>query len=543
MDPLMDAVKRTRWRLAAGQGLEALSRGLLLGAGTSCAWLIATRFFPMLGAPEGVAAGLMIAAVLGALGWAWWQFPSVEGSALALDQRLHLRERVTSSMALAAAEGEMVQALHRDAREALRGTRVVDAFPVRLPYSARWVAVPLVFFGLAYVLLPEFDLLHYRTRQAAALAKAAKQEESAKALEGAAKLLKKEDAPARGELAAVAEKLELTAGDLRAGQIGEKQALAKVSDALEDLAKQQQALKASRPAEMRGLQDIEHPDLKKIAEDLKNGKPLDAAQKLRAVEEKLKDPKLSDAEKKKLEEGLRALQSALRREGTGEKSSEQSSASADKKAGNGKTNSPGQGEPDSKAGEGGEQMELSVEDLASSLEQMGKLQQAAVKLNQWKNTELGPSKFCRSCGKKLGACKKPGHCKGECEDGECSGMCSGCMGKGAWRAGEGGQGNGMGGPGQGRGSEVGPLPKDVAVNFQPTTLPGQQTKGKILTEITERTAPVPDGETSQITAMQGNFEAVQQQAEEALEHEEIPAGAKEFVRQYFGATDASKDAH
>lgn len=543
MDPLMDAVKRTRWRLAAVQGLEALSRGLLLGAGAACAWLIATRSFPALGAPEGVAVGLMVLAVVGALGWAWWHFPSVEGSALALDERLDLRERVTSSLALAAAEGEMVDALHRDAREALRGTRVREAFPVRLPHSARWVSVPLVLFGLAYVLLPEFDLLHYRARQAAALAQATKQEESAKALEGAAKLLKKEDAPARGELAALADKLQLTAGDLRAGQISEKQALAKVSDALEDLAKQQQALKAARPADMRGLQDIDHPDLKKVAEDLKNGKPLEAAQKLRAVEEKLKDPNLNPDEKKKLEEGLRALQNALRREGAGEKSGEQSSASADKKAGNGKTKSPGQGEPDSKAGEGGEQMELSVDDLASSLEQMGKLQQAAVKLNQWKNTELGPSKFCRSCGKKLGACKKPGHCKGECEGSECSGMCSSCMGQGKWRAGEKGQGNGMGGPGQGGGGEVGPLPKDVAVNFQPTTLPGQQTKGKILTEITERTAPVLDGETSQLTVVPGNFEAVQQQAEEALEHEEIPAGAKEFVRQYFGATDASKDAH
>ncbi len=62
--------------------------------------------------------------------------------------------------------------------------------------------------GIAYIALPEFDLLHYRARQAAALAKATKQEESAKALEGVAKLLKKEDAPAKGDLAAIADCLK-----------------------------------------------------------------------------------------------------------------------------------------------------------------------------------------------------------------------------------------------------------------------------------------------------------------------------------------------
>ena len=547
MDPLHIAIGKARRRLALKLALDATGAALLLSAALACVWLVATRFVPMLGEPVPVAAGLLCAGALGAVYWIWRRFPSKTTSALALDERLGLHERVTSSLALHSAEGPMIDALHRDAREAVLRHPVGNAFPLQPSRAAKWAWVPMLLFGLAYIALPEFDLFDYRTRQAAALAKATKQEESAKAIEAVAKLLKEADPATTGELADAIDKLEMTAGELRAGDITDKQAIAKVSDAMEDLAKQTRAMSAARPAEAKAADSIEHPELKKVLQDLQNGKPQEAAEKLRELQEKLKNGELSEEEKKKLQEGMQALQKATQQSGAGERG-EEKGQSSDKKSGNGKRGGEGQGQSDPSAAESGENMELSMEDMASSLEQMAKMQQASQKLNQWKSQSLGPSKTCRTCGKSLKPCDKPGQCKSECEGGTCAGQCKdgtckGAGGKKPWSAGESTkQGNGMGGPGKGQGSEVGDLPEDANVDFQPTTLPGEQTKGKILTEITERTAPVLDGETSQVEAVQGGFEAVQQQAEEALNQEEIPAGSKELVRQYFGVSEAPADA-
>lgn len=543
MDPLQAALRNARLRLALKLALDALGVSLMASVGLACVWLAATRFFPALGDPAPVALGLLAAGLLGAALWTWRHFPTKASSALEIDARLGLRERVTSSLALHDADGPMIAALHRDAREAVARTPVGTAFPLTPSRITKWAWVPMLVFGIAYLALPEFDLFGFRERQAAALVKATKQEEGAKSIEAAAKLLKEGDAAERGTLAEAVEKLELTAADLRSGEISDKQAIAKVSDVLEDLAKQQRALSASKPAQAKGLQSVEHPELKKVLEDLQNGKPQEAAEKLRELQEKMKNGEMSDEEKKKLQEGLQALQKAMQQNGAGQRSDE-NGESSNKKSGNGKRGGQGEGKSDPSAGDSGENMELSMEDLASSLEQLGKMQQASAKLNQWKSQSLGPSKFCRSCGKALKPCDKPGHCSGTCEGGTCSGHCKEgtCSGAGKkpWSAGESDkQGNGMGGPGKGRGSEVGDLPDDADVDFQPATLPGEQTKGKILTEITERTAPVLDGETSQIEVVQGGFEAVQQQAEEALNQEEIPAGSKELVRQYFGVSEAA----
>jgi tetratricopeptide (TPR) repeat protein len=549
MDPLAHALSQARSRLALILAVRSLSQAALFSAAFACVWLVATRILPQLGSPLLPILVVGALALLTAVAYVLYRYPSVQQAAMELDTRLKLEERIVSSLALTTAKGDMAAALHRDARRAITARPVATAFPVQTPGAARWLWVPLLLFGVAYVALPEFDLFQYRARQAAALAKASRQEESAKTIEGAAKLLKKEDRQSEGTLADTVNKLELTAVGLRAGTLTDKQALAKVSDVLEGLNKQQQALAASKPAVAKTLQGVEHPELKKVLEDLRNGKPEDAADKLRELQERLNRGELSDDEKKRLEEGMKALSKALQRDPAAQKSDSAGEKGPNNKSANAKSGNKGDSKSDATAGESGDNMEMSMEDLASSLEQLGKMQKASAQLKQWKQSALGPSKFCRSCGKPLAPCNKPGSCKGDCPGGACAGACAAgeCKGdgagKGAWQAGlSDKQGQGMGKAGKGQGSQVGDLPDGADVDFQPTTLPGEQTQGKILTEITERTAPVADGETSKITVIQGDVQFVQQQAEEALNQEEIPAGAKEFVRQYFGSPEVTPDA-
>jgi hypothetical protein len=70
-------------------------------------------------------------------------------------------------------------------------------------------------------------------------------------------------------------------------------------------------------------------------------------------------------------------------------------------------------------------------------------------------------------------------------------------------------------------------------------LPGEVDQGEILMSIMERTSP--EAEDAQSSAgFSESLTAVQREAEQALTHEEIPQGSKEFVRQYFGSLGAEE---
>jgi hypothetical protein len=147
-----------------------------------------------------------------------------------------------------------------------------------------------------------------------------------------------------------------------------------------------------------------------------------------------------------------------------------------------------------------EGVKLSLEDLKKLLEQLKKLSECQGKLGECKN-----KLYCALC-------------KGMCKGGTCRG-----------------QGLGLGGPGRGQGNRIGQLP-DVKTSTDPSLAPGDMTKGKILATIMQRAAPT-DGQDASIDYSSQAIVQIQQQSEEALTKEEIPPGAKEFVRQYFGSLE------
>ena len=87
----------------------------------------------------------------------------------------------------------------------------------------------------------------------------------------------------------------------------------------------------------------------------------------------------------------------------------------------------------------------------------------------------------------------------------------------------------------GRGGQVGELP-DLNETFKPALLPGDLTKGKVLATVLQKGAPQEDAEST-LEYVAEAFVEVRQEAEQALTKEEIPPGAKEFVRQYFGSLE------
>lgn len=536
MDPLRPALGRLRRRLGVQQWLELCVLALCAGLALCCLSLLTAR---AIGLPVVEWWGLRImpgAAVLVSLGLAWRRWPSLLSAALEADARLGTKERLTSSLQLEHVDGPMVAALHADARAHLAGLHLPEAFPYTAPRTLRYLAAPLVLLGVGYLFLPELDLLGLHAQQQEAKVRAETRRMQAERIKAAAIPLREPAVTPDAVAGETAAEIERIAAQVGGGELSGKQAAAKLSNLAEQLEKQREALQpaAAMPRLAQNLAKLDAA--REMAANLMNGKFGEAAAAARQLQEKLKKGELGAEERKKLAAELKATSEMLMgQEATN--SPELSEALADAAA-----QMMEAAEMDAPADAA--DAPLALEDIASIMEQLDKLNAAMAQLTECQSAMLGESEFCRICGEKLkkcpnGNCGKcgPGHsCHGVCGSCSGSGWCA-CTGKGSWRAGESNKfSNSMGGPGKGRGQSTGPLP-DVEDSFSPTILPGKITKGQFLADIVQRAKP--EG-TEQPTA-QFVTEVVaeaKQEAEEALSKEEIPPGSRELVRQYFSTLDS-----
>ena len=541
MDPLVTTLRKLRRRLSVQQCVRFNVEVFLLSSTAACLWLLITRLFPIIGNPLPlclalVGAGVVVATILGYL-----RRLNLVKTALEADSRLDLQERLTSSYELADAEGPMVEALHRDARKHVKGLPVQRHFPYRLPRAGRWLPIPLIVFGLAYMLLPEFDLLRHREREAEAKALKEATRVKAEKLQAAVRPLKKPVTEEVSQVAEITGAVERVAEKLKSSEISEKQALARVTNLSEELQKQREKLQKDTPMPRVAGDTQKLAMTREMANDIQNGRFGDAALKARELQKKLEEGGLTKREAEKLSEELHQLSEML----GGKENSELGQALAEVAQGLNMENMEA-------ALEAMKSMGLSLEDIASVLEQLEQIDIAMVELSEWQQAQLGPSEYCRCCGVKLTPCGEGEGCMGGCGPGfSCYGLCAACGGAGCsgcgggfclvamrrpWAPGEAREfGTGMGGPGRGRGARVGEL-SDVNATFKPTMLPGSLTKGKLLADIIQKGAPE-EGAEATLEYVTGTFVAVRQEAEQALTKEEIPPGAKEFVRQYFGSIE------
>ena len=525
MNPLVERLERLRLRLAMQHWASFISRALLWASITACLWLVLTRLFPLFGDALYPSLAFLAVAVLAATIWAFRKRPGLDQTALEADLRLGLRERFISSLALRGEEGAMIGAVHRDAERHLSRLDFRRDFPWRPTRATRWLVLPLSLFCFGYLFLPEMDLFGQNERITQAKVNVEAVKLKAEKLRKTARVLKpRGDSPRNEALAQTALDITELAELMGTQEITEKQALARaVKLGLKLQEQRQQMAKLGAMPKLSGSPDNLGPG-KGIGRDIQNGRPADAAKKIRDLQKKLRDGDLSDEEKKQLAKDLEQLAKQL-----GGNNSQLGAALAKALSEAGASLAKGDAKGAMAAMEA---MELSLEDLASALEQMAMLESAMSELGEWRNAQMGPSKFCRNCGKALKPCPDGGDCEGgECKSGACSGTCAGgsCAG----------QGLGLLGAGRGMGNRVGELP-EINANMKPTVLPGEMTQGKLLADIMQKTAPT-EGAESQVEFIQGVFTAIERDAENALTQEEIPPGAKEFVRQYFGAIAPEQD--
>jgi len=543
MSPLHVELNKVRKRIWAQLGVAHVSLALLWAGSAACVWLVLCRLFPVLSLTLEVSGGLLVAAIAFALYQTWRQRPDMKTAALAADERLGLRERLTSSLELQNHEHPMVQAVHKDAMKHLGLLNAGRDFPLFPTRSTRWAVVPILLFGLGYVLLPEFDLFGYEERALQAKVEMAEREKKAERLDKAAKALKAPDKVPVSNLEAKAAQLETLSEALKAGAITEKQALAKVQSLKDTLQQERESLASKSYLNKAGDKSNSASPTEGLSKDLQQGNMSEAKKKMEELKKKLESGKLSEKEKAELASELKEMAKELGQNGKTQMDAALSAALA--KAASALSSDSPEGMKEAM-----DSLELSMKDMESVMEQLAQLDAAMASLKEFEKGMMGSSPFCRSCGAKLGECDKGKACEGACEGKDCSGTCGAgaCSGSGAGKMGYqkglglggGGKGPGMGGPGQGRGNQVGELP-DVNVAMTPTMLPGEVNEGKMLASILQKTAPDTESEAN-VQVLSGVVVQAQQEAEEALTREEIPRGSAEFVRQYFGTLEGGQPA-
>ncbi|MCP4641285.1 MAG: hypothetical protein GY851_12660 [bacterium] len=502
MDPLIHTIRKVRLRLTIIQWIELTVRGLMAATCAACLWLVVTRLFPQLGDHAIPGAVLLLLGFLfGIVGAMAWR-PSMLRSALAADGHLGLKERVTSSYELADRKDGMFAALHEDARNVVNSIHLGKAFPVHPPRLARWLAVALAVYGLGALFLPEFDLLGYREMQEQIQKQTQAKRVFADRLRNSARPLRDENDPEVGDLAAMAEAVERIAEAVEMGELTEKQAVAKLSDVAADMASEREQLAAKTPAPNLRGDTSELGAMAGIADDMENGRFDDAAEKLAEMKEKLESGAMSAEDAQSLAADMKKMADMLGGENTalGEALAK---AATGLSAGNMSQMDMGQA---LKAMEG---MQASLGDMASMMAQMEAMDSAMNGFGEAQSELLGRQLAEQFAGQGF----QPGQGWGESN-------------------------GGLGGPGRGRGNQIGDLP-DTEGALEESMLPGDMTQGKILASIMQRAAPDGD-EQSTIEFKTEALVQIQAQAEQALTKEEIPPGAKEFVKNYFGSLEPDR---
>jgi hypothetical protein len=327
IDVLNSALKRVRRRVLVSKLLSIASFDLcvvlsLFAAYVLLAKLLALPYRPLTALVLAVSGSVLLTAVRGAFRLRL----SLFGAAVLADERLKLRERISSAVYLekspaSAPDSAWGEVVRRDGERSLRGIDLARSFPVRPPRHLRWVLLPaLLTVGFAF--LPPLDLLglnHDRLVDAAMRSEVErKRDELQKALEALRKEAEKPPDPEIEKALAAFKKPEAVEGEQKkkegepppAGEEAKK-------DALMEFGRLEEAIKnqLARPeiSQLREFLDRFPPGAKSpsaltgaLREAMKHGDFQKAGKELKELMDKLdslkgkKASELSAEEKEKL---------------------------------------------------------------------------------------------------------------------------------------------------------------------------------------------------------------------------------------------------
>jgi hypothetical protein len=328
---------RALFRLRAQAALTALGHALQVAAWMLVLFLLADKLFSLraLGINVWTIWGGASALLLPYILWRVFapQFNERRAAVLA-DDRLGLHARLSTALALDEAEGatSFGAAFMRECLERVGNVSVQRAFPVRLPRSTVWLALPAALAAGIFGFVQDQDILGISAGIAAKRRAEERQKQASKVLEGKLEDLKKatqktDDGGAAPKVAQIVQKTADAMKDMKDGKRDPDEALSAMGALKREIAEEQQRLEDGKSFQER-LEKISAKDLtlddgalsKAVSEALKMGDPGLAAREMRKLAQEAKDrilnnPDKSDEQKKleldKLRGELEKLSGAL----------------------------------------------------------------------------------------------------------------------------------------------------------------------------------------------------------------------------------------
>ncbi|MEX0678966.1 MAG: hypothetical protein WD063_17970 [Pirellulales bacterium] len=487
--------------------------------------------------------GGLAAAVL----WTWLRRQSSLEAALEIDRRFGLKERVSSTLALAPAqlESEIGQALARDAVRSIRHVDVADRFRVRPDRRALLPVVPAALAVALAVFVP------VRAPKAPANVTSDQQFQTQTSTRSLAKKIeaRRKEAAERGldELDPLLARLELGTKDVaESTALDRKKTLVALNDLVKEAEKRRRELSGAGELkkQLANLNDLEKGPADKLGQALEKGDFEGAMKHLEKLREDLAgdrlDPQAQKALAKQLDQLQRALEEKLQAQNQRERKL-QEQIDEERRAGNVAKAEELQQQLDKLAAQRAPmeklaQMQAPLKEAAQCLNQ-GDCDKAAAALAQLAHDLAGMQEDLEEMEMLEGALEQVADCKKAMACMECDGLgCEACQG-GDWakHGGEldprfrergGGKGIGVGlGPGLGPETKPGGKLYDSAVRQQPG-------KGAA-TVVGEADGPNRKGRARE--EIQTEFSEARQNAADALVEQRLPRDYRDHAKKYFDA--------
>ena len=335
LTPLDRQVARVRRRLFGQCLIEMLAATWIGALALSAGWLLlephtlpdAAGWYRWAAVGTFLGAGTVVA-----FAWAGRRMPSRIDAALALDERFHLKERVTTALTLSEAElaSPAGQALLADVNSRVGPLRVRDRFPVRIPRFAAGVPVSaLVLLLLAFFYKPAVHSVQAETKEPLADSPVARAE-----IEKALRLLQKKpgrkvgERPKSEELQRLEAELDKLAQKPHETKEQARELVKDLTDAEEQVRKREKELadradalkEQMKQAERLSKKDkkdgpaqkldkaLDRADFKRAREEMERlGKRLQADEEVARLRKKMRDDKLTEEQKQEMREHLEKL--------------------------------------------------------------------------------------------------------------------------------------------------------------------------------------------------------------------------------------------
>jgi len=242
--------------------------------------------------------------------------PSAMYSAIEIDRRFGLRERISSALQLNASEklSPVGEALLNDADSKAKLIEVQDHFPIRTAPQTPWVALPLLS-CIALFWIPDAELPLIKKMPSTASERLTNIKNQTKPILEMIKK-KREEAEEKGlqESAEEFKKIEKKLEDFqKANTVDSKKMLSDFNDIKKEIERKKEALGGSDSVKkaLDNLKNIDKGPAEKIADALKDGNFEKAGDELEKMLNDMKSGKLTDDQKKQLIKQLDQMQKAL----------------------------------------------------------------------------------------------------------------------------------------------------------------------------------------------------------------------------------------